>query len=263
MSAEVGIFVENQRLKDALFAYIEKTNKTLSDAVNKTAKDIAFLAMSRDYTKESSMSDIERLGVTKKVDTFKSVRMADPIKGKASRLRVKTGSKWKNFAGVGTFKLANWIMKNQGLPPLGNTKKGIAGRGFGGKMQKSGKAGTIGQIAQNLIAARKRSIGFIRVGWSAAVKAFGGEPTRGDFGDATMRRLGGAIPSKKTINNIAEAVIFNRTGRYDIRYFPARKRPISGAILIGLPGLRKAIKDKTDDLINFVKSESKKNWKNR
>ena len=147
---EVGVFVQNQRLKDALYAYMDKTKKTLAQAVNRTAKDIAMHAMSRDYTKEASEVAIEQIGKREEVDVVKAIRITSGIGG-AKRIRVKTGSKWKSSPDRGTFKLANWIMKNQGLPPLGNTKQGIPGRGFGGKIQAKGQAGTIGRIARNLL----------------------------------------------------------------------------------------------------------------
>lgn len=252
---ETGVFLDNQKLKDALYAYVNVTKKTMAEAVNKTAKDIAMRAMSVEFTKEAKRTSIEQLGTTKNVDVFKKVKMADPIKGKSSYLRVKTGSKAKNFPNVGTFKLANWIMKNQGLPAIGHKKQGIPGRGFGG----SQSAGTIGQIAKRLIAGRIRSIGYIRIGWSAAVQAFGGNLTRGDFGPKTIKRLGGAIPAKPT-TDIAEATIFNRTGRYDIRYFPARKRIPAGVLKIATDGLRKAVADKTNDMILYVRRKMKENW---
>lgn len=251
---EAGVFLDNQRLKDGLYAYAEATKKTMAQAVNRTAKDIAMLAMSRNYTKEASDISIEQLGSRQEADIIKSIKISSGIGG-AKRIRFKAGSKWKSSPDVGTFKLVNWIMKNQGLPPLGNKKQGIPGRGFGG----SQSAGTIGQLSKRLIAARKRSIGFIRLGWSAAVKAFGGDLTRGDFGPLTIKRLGGAIPARPT-SDIAEATIFNRAGRYDIRYFPARKRVPSGAIKIATEGLRRAVAVKTNDLIQYVRDKMKENW---
>ena len=129
---EVGVFVQNQRLKDALYAYMDKTKKTLAQAVNRTAKDIAMHAMSRDYTKEASEVAIEQIGKREEVDVVKAIRITSGIGG-AKRIRVKTGSKWKSSPDRGTFKLANWIMKNQGLPPLGNTKQGIPAGALAGK----------------------------------------------------------------------------------------------------------------------------------
>ena len=256
-----GVFVQNQKLKDALYAYMNETKKTLAQAVNKTAKDIAMLAMSRDYTKEASQISIEQIGSRQETDVFKAIRITSGIGG-AKRLRFKAGSKWKSSPDRGTFKLANWIMKNQGLPPLGNTKQGIPGRGFGGKMQKSGSAGTIGRIAKNLIAARKYSIGFIRNGFAPAVAAFNGALTRGDYGPKAIRRLGGGIPAKP-ITDIAEATIINRAGRYDIRYHPAGKRTPSGAIKIASIGLSRAVQEKTMDLIDFVRSKMTSDWNKR
>ena len=257
---EVGVFVQNQRLKDALYAYMDETKKTLAQAVNRTAKDIAMLAMSREYTKEASLMAIEQIGKREEVDVFKGIRITSGIGG-AKRIRVKTGSKWKSSPDRGTFKLANWIMKNQGLPALGNTKQGIPGRGFGGKMQASGQSGTIGRIAKNLIAARKFSIGYIRNGFAPAVEAFNGALTRGDYGPKAIRRLGSGIPAKP-ITDTVEATIINRAGRYDIRYHPSLKRSPSGAIKIAAIGLQRAVEEKTNDLIEFVRSKMTSDWNN-
>lgn len=254
---ESGVFVENQKLKDALYAYIEATKKTVAVAVNKVSRDIAYLAMSREYTKEANAEQIETSIASRVLtDVNKSVPMGDPVKGRGGKLKVKIGSKWKAAPVVGTFKLANWIMKNQGLPAIGHKKQGIPGRGFGGIQS----GGTIYQISKRLIAARKRSIGYIRIGWSVAVKAFDGALSKGDFGEATIKRLGGAIPAKG-ITDIAEATLINRTGRYDIRYHPAKKRSPSGAVKIATDGLRKAVAAKTADLIQFVKSKMIEDWK--
>lgn len=255
---EAGVFVQNQRLKDALYAYMDETKKTLAVAVNRTAKDIAMHAMSRDYTKEASQVAIEQIGNRQEVDVFKSIKISSGAGG-ARRLRFKAGSKWKSSPDVGTFKLANWILKRQGLPSLGNTKQGIPGRGFGGKMQAKGQSGTIGRIAKNLIAARKFSIGYIRNGFAPAVAAFNGALTRGDYGPKAIRRLGGGIPAKP-ITDIAEATIINRAGRYDIRIHPAQKRTPSGAIKIAAIGLQRAVEDKTKDLIDFVRSKMTSDW---
>lgn len=252
---ESGVFLDNQKLKDAIYAWTEASKKTIALAVNKTARDIAYLASSQSYTKQASDVAIEQLGSRQEVDVKKQFFVKSLEGGKTKRERLKVGTRWKASPDVGTFKLANWIMKNQGLPPLGKTKKGIPGRGFGGIQV----GGTIGQIAKRLLAARKRSIGFIRLGWIPAVQALGGATTRGDFGPKTIRRLGGAIPAKP-ISDIAEATIINRTGRYDIRYHPARKRVPSGAIKIATDGLRKAVAAKTKDLIDYVKSKMTSDW---
>ena len=82
---EVGVFVQNQRLKDALYAYMDKTKKTLAQAVNRTAKDIAMHAMSRDYTKEASEVAIEQIGKREEVDVVKAIRITSGIGG-AKRL---------------------------------------------------------------------------------------------------------------------------------------------------------------------------------
>jgi hypothetical protein len=38
-----------------------------------------------------------------------------------------------------------------------------------------------------------------------------------------------------------EGMIFNRAGDLDTRYYPVRKRAISGAVKVGIPGLKMAI----------------------
>jgi len=232
---------------------MDETKKTLAVAVNRTAKDIAMLAMSRDYTKEASQLAIEQIGNRQEVDVFKTIKISSGAGG-AKRLRFKAGSKWKSSPDIGTFKLANWIMKNQGLPPLGNTKIGIPGIGFG---KSSGKQGTIGRIAKNLVAARKRSVQFLGVGWAAAARVFGKRPSKGDFGDKTIARIGGGVKAQ-TDKAITEGVIFNNTGTRDIRYFPVGKRSPSGISKIGMPGLMAAMNEVLNDpkrgIIPYIKA---------
>jgi hypothetical protein len=63
---------------------------------------------------------------------------------------------------------------------------------------------------------------------------------RGDYSEKSIQRLGGGTLADNQKSPM-EGVIFNRAGDLDTRYYPVRKRAISGAAKIGLPGLQMAI----------------------
>lgn len=239
-------------------AWSAKSKIIIADAINNFIGDVALTASSQSYTKQASYGAIDQLGTRTEISSGKYKKVADES-GKTKRIRVGVTSKWKTSPDVGTFRLANWIMKNQGLPPLGNKKQGIPGRGFGGKMQKSGSAGTIYRISRNLIAARKLSVGFIRKGWWAAASAVGKKVESAD--SIALSRFGGG---KKVVENAGtfRASIYNNAGSYDIRYFPERPRSPSGAKKIGEEGLTRAVNDNIQRFYNFMQSRLRKEWKN-
>jgi len=239
-------------------AWSARSKIVIADAINNFIGDVALTASSEAYTKQASRGAIDQLGTRQEADINKSIKISSGIGG-AKRIRFKAGSKWKTSPDVGTFKLANWIMKNQGLPPLGNKKQGIPGRGFGGKMQKTGSSGTIYRISRNLIAARIFSIGFIRKGWWAAANAVGKKVRSAD--PVALSRFGGG---QKTVENAGtfRASIYNNAGSYDIRYSPERPRSPSGAKKIGEEGLTRAVNDNIQRFYKFMQSRLRKEWKN-
>lgn len=221
-------------------------------AINDRLGDIALTAIRTTYKSNAPKIEAE---LTRVVDAGPKYLIKRGLRagGGTFRRKIKTGLRDKRLDAP--IKLANWIMKNQGLPPLGNTKVGIPGMGFG---KSSGRPGTIGRIAKNLVAARKRSVQFLGIGWAAAAKIFGkgGKLRRGDFGEKTMQRIGGGIKAKDD-RAITEGIIFNNTGTRDIRYFPVKRRTPSGISKIGMPGLLAAMNEVLDDpkrgLIPYIK----------
>lgn len=252
-----GVFFNNDKFKKDLMEWSGKSKLIIANEINNFLGDVALTASSSKYTKEASAGAIDQLGSRVEVSSGKYQKVSDES-GKTKRVRVGVSSKWKTSPDVGTFKLANWIMKNQGLPPLGKTKTGIPGRGFRGQMQKSGKAGKIGQIARNLIAARKLSIGFIRKGWWAAANALGKKVMSAD--KIALSRFGGG---QKVVENAGtfRASIYNNAGAYDIRYFPERKRNPVGAKAIGEEGLTRAISEVIGRFYKRMEQGLRKEWR--
>lgn len=240
-----------QRLRDALQDYSTISRKSMGQAINNALGDIALTAIRTTYKTTPSKIEAE---LTRVVDSGPKYLIKRGLRagGGTFRRKIKTGLRQKSLDAP--LKLANWIMKNQGLPPLGNTKIGIPGMGFG---KSSGKQGTIGRIAKNLVAARKRSVQFLGIGWAAAARVFGKRPSKGDFGDKTIARIGGGIKAQ-TDKAITEGVIFNNTGTRDIRYFPVGKRSPSGISKIGMPGLMDAMNEVLNDpkrgIIPYIKA---------
>jgi len=241
-----------QRLRDALQDYAVISRKSMGQAINNALGDIAMTAIRTTYKSNAPKIEAELTRVIDKGPSYiyktgikyggkKGERpeqlMTKSGKPKIFKRAIKTGLRSKGLEAP--YRLANWILKNQGLAPLGKTKVGIAGQGFG---KSSGGQGTIGRHARNLIAARKRSVQFLAVGWAAAAKIFGKRPSKGDFGEKTIQRLGGGNKAQEN-KAITEGVIFNNTGKNDIRYFPVRKRTPSGISKIGMPGLISAMNE--------------------
>lgn len=244
--------LNSQRIRDALQDYSIISRKSMGKAINNALGDIALTAIRTTY--KSNAPKIEA-DLTRVVDRGPSYIYKTGIKyggkrgakpeqlfskgGKAKIFKraIKTGLRSKGLEAP--YRLANWILKNQGLPPLGKTKIGIAGQGFG---KSSGEQGTIGRHARNLVAARKRSVQFLAIGWAAAAKIFGKRPSKGDFGEETIKRIGGGNKAQEN-KSITEGIIFNNTGKNDIRYFPVKRRTPSGISKIGMPGLLAAMNE--------------------
>lgn len=246
-----------QRLRDALQDYSTISRKSMGQAINNALGDIALTAIRTTYKTTASKIDAELGRVvttsTRVTETRRGYKAAAMRKDKNGnwympewKRKIKTSRfKKKVFATEGTYKLANWIIKNQGFPPLGNTKVGKAGAGFG---KRSNKTGTIGQLAQNLLAARKRSVGFLAIGWAAAARLFGkgSKLRKGDFGDKTIQRIGGGVKAQED-RALVEGIIFNNTGMRDIRYKEKPPRVPSGISKIGMPGLMSAMNEVLND----------------
>jgi len=264
----VPIEANFKEFKSTLQDYVRKSRKDTAKALNEKLGDVAMRAIKTTYSSNTAkiMSELERI-----VDTGPKYIVKTGLRagGGTFRRRIKTGLRKKQAQSyVGTYRLVNWLLRRQGFSPLGNTKVGGPGeRGFGGK------TGTIGQLARRLVAGRKRSVNFIRNGWAAAAMAFGKRPqvfSRGDYGDAALKRLGGGTPADDK-SMVMEGMIFNRAGSRDIRYHPPLevpmvgkgRKPISGALAVGKPGLARAVNDVIKDMAIYIAGLHKKNWSKR
>ena len=252
-----GVIFKDEKFKKDLMAWSQQSKIILANAINNFIGDVALTASEADYTKESSVGAIDQLQTKTEVDVSKYLKVNSSVSGK-KRIKIKIGSRWKGSPDVGTFRLTNWLLKNHGLPPLGNKKQGLAPqRGFRG-MSKDKQSGTIFRLSRNLLAARKLSIGFIRKGWWAAASAVGKQIKAAD--PIALTRFGGG---EKVVENAGtfRASIYNNAGSYDIRYNPARPRGKSGAKEIGEAGLTRAVNDNIQKFYKFMESRLRKEWK--
>jgi len=220
--------------------FSKETRRNMAKVINNQLGNVAVEAIGTTYRTNTAQiaSELQRVEgkvVTKKV--FKPLGLTKSGKVKKRKIgEYVVGYKAKSVSYAGTYRLVNWLLKNRGLPTLGKTKKGTGGLGMGNT------PGTIGALARRLVAGRKRSVNYIRNGWAAAAAVFGkrAKLTRGDYSIEAIKRLGGgelADGSKPYM----EGMIFNRAGGLDTKYFPVRKRAISGAVKVGIPGLKMAI----------------------
>jgi len=220
--------------------FSKETRRNMAKVINNQLGNVAVEAIGTTYRTNTAQiaSELQRVEgkvVTKKV--FKPFGLTKSGKIKKRKIgEYVVGYKAKSVSYAGTYKLVNWLLKNRGLPTLGKTKQGTGGLGMGNT------PGTIGALARRLVAGRKRSVNYIRNGWAAAAAVFGkrAKLTRGDYSPEAIKRLGGgelADGSKPYM----EGMIFNRAGDLDTRYYPVRKRAISGAVKVGVPGLKMAI----------------------
>jgi len=229
----------------------------MADVINSKLGDVAVTAIGTTYSTTAAQiaSELQRVEgniVTKKV--FKPFGLTKTGKIKKRKIgEYAVGYKAKSVSYAGTYKLVNWLLKNRGLPTLGKTKEGVGGLGMGG-----GKPGTIGALARRLVAGRKRSVNYIRNGWAAAADVFGkrGNLTRGDYSKEAIKRLGGGTKADSQKVQI-EGIIFNRAGSLDTKYYPVRKRAISGAAKVGMPGLIMAIDKVMKDMNVFLARKNK------
>ena len=237
--------------------YQKASKKNMADVINQKLGDVAVTAIGTTYRTNAAQiaSELQRVEgqvVTKKV--FKPFGLTKSGKVKKRKIgEYAVGYKAKSVSYAGTYKLVNWLLKNRGLATLGKTKVGVGGLGMGG-----GKPGTIGALARRLVAGRKRSVNYIRNGWAAAAAVFGKRAslTRGDYSQEAIKRLGGGSKADSKKSQM-EGIIFNRAGDLDTRYYPVRKRAVSGAVKVGMPGLKMAIDKVMKDMNVYLARKDK------
>ena len=236
--------------------YQKESRKNMAKVINDKLGDVAVTAIGTTYRTNAAQIASELQRVVGKVVTQKVFKPVGFTKsGKIKKRKIgefAVGYKAQAQSYVGTYKLVNWLLKNRGLPTLGKTKLGVGGLGMGTK------PGTIGALARRLVAGRKRSINYIRNGWAAAASVFGktGGLVRGDYSKEAIMRLGGGTKADEKQAQI-EGVIFNRAGDKDTRYYPPRKRAISGAAKVGMPGLELAISKVMRDMDKYLARKNK------
>ena len=236
--------------------YQQASKKNMADVINQKLGDVAVTAIGTTYrtTAAQIASELQRVEgrvVTKKV--FKPLGFTKTGKIKKRKIgeyAVRYKAKSVNYAG--TYKLVNWLLKNRGLATLGKTKQGTGGLGMGTE------PGTIGALARRLVAGRKGSVNYIRNGWAAAAAVFGKRTklTRGDYSLEAIKRLGGGTKAESDKVRM-EGIIFNRAGDLDTKYYPVRKRAVSGAAKVGMPGLIMAIDKVMKDMNVFLARKNK------
>jgi len=235
--------------------YQSVSRKNMADVINSKLGDVAITAIGTTHRTNSAQiaSELERV-----VSSVKSKGIYKPIgvgkNGKIIKRKIGVTKKFfaRNESYVGTYKLVNWLLKNRGLATLGKTKIGVGGLGMGGKPT------TIGRLARRLVAGRKRSVNYIRNGWAAAASVFGKKAslTRGDYSKQAIMRLGGGTKADNK-KALMEGIIFNRAGDKDTRFYPVRKRAISGAVKIGGPGLAEAVQKVMKDMNVYLGRKNK------
>ena len=236
--------------------FSKETRRNMAKVINNQLGNVAVTAIGTTYrtTAAQIASELQRVEgrvVTKKV--FKPLGFTKTGKIKKRKIgeyAVRYKAKSVNYAG--TYKLVNWLLKNRGLATLGKTKQGTGGLGMGTE------PGTIGALARRLVAGRKGSVNYIRNGWAAAAAVFGKRTklTRGDYSLEAIKRLGGGTKAESDKVRM-EGIIFNRAGDLDTKYYPVRKRAVSGAAKVGMPGLIMAIDKVMKDMNVFLARKNK------
>jgi len=228
----------------------------MADVINSKLGDVAVKAIGTTYRTSAAQiaSELERIvSSTKTKGVYKPLGIGKNGKIIKRKIGVKKIFSSRNESYVGTYKLVNWLLKKRNLPTLGKTKIGLGGLGMGGK------ATNIGHLARRLVAGRKRSVNYIRNGWAAAASVFGKKAalTRGDYSKEAIKRLGGGSKADNK-NALMEGIIFNRAGDLDTRFYPVRKRAVSGAVKIGGSGLAEAVQKVMKDMNVYLARQNKK-----
>jgi hypothetical protein len=227
----------------------------MADVINSKLGDVAVRAIGTTYRTSSAQIASELENIVSSVKTkgiYKPVGLTKSGKIKKRKIGETKKFSARNESYAGTYRLVNWLLKNRGLATLGKTKIGVGGLGMGGKPT------TIGHLARRLVAGRKRSVNYIRNGWAAAASVFGkgAALTRGDYSKEAIKRLGGGKKADDK-NALMEGIIFNRAGDLDTRFYPVRKRAISGAVKIGGPGLAEAVQLVMKDMNVYLARKNK------
>ena len=232
-------FVElfrNDNFKRAIEAYRIASRKTIAEVINKQAINVVYTASAETPPQTDKNTAAKRIEM--------KLRLLPITKDNGRR-------RYGDTRLVGALKLMNWQRKNLGLVTVGNgafakTKSGNISkkRLRQGRLTEGG--GRLNRFADGkllkFIKARANSTKFIALGWAAAAAALGKPFTRsrtGDFDEATLARLGGAIKAVPSINPFA--LIINRAGSRDIRFKGRPQRMISGAVKVGTDALKRAI----------------------
>jgi hypothetical protein len=244
------------RFVHKLQEYQKASRKNMAQVINDKLGDVAVTAIGTTYRTNAAqiVSELQRVeGKVVKKGVYKAVGLTKSGKIKKRKLGEKVvGYKASSVNYAGTYKLVNWLLKNRGLPTLGKTKLGVGGLGMGTK------PGTIGALARRLVAGRKNSVNYIRNGWAAAAAVFGKRAnlTRGDYSKEAIKRLGGGEKADG-LKSQMEAYIFNRAGDLDTRSYPPKKRAVSGAVKVGMPGLKMAIEKVMKDMAVYLARKNK------
>jgi hypothetical protein len=256
--------LNHQKFKDSIMTYAKIARKDVADVMNDKMGSVALRAVGTTRSTNTSKisADLERVvKLSKPVYVKKQgMKAMSARKGKVqlwTRKIKTTKSVSQSQSYEGTYRLANWILKNQGLATLGKTKRGIGGAGFGSK------EGTIADLAKALVASRKRSVNFIRQGWLVAAKYFG-------KGSGKSNASGGGKKATPVTSNM-QAMIFNGAVQTDNRYYPIPKlpnvgkgrKPISGAKAIGEPGLKEAVELELGNMAAYMGPRMHRLWETR
>ncbi|NBW13297.1 MAG: hypothetical protein EBR82_35345 [Caulobacteraceae bacterium] len=256
--------LNHQKFKDSIMSYAKIARKEVADVMNDKMGSVALRAVGTTRSTNTSKisADLERVvKLSKPVYVKKQGLKAMSARNGKVHLwtrKIKSGAiKHQAQLYEGTYRLTNWILKNQGLPTLGKTKRGIGGAGFGSK------EGTIADLAKALVASRKRSVNFIRQGWLVAARYFG-------KGSGKSNASGGGKKATPNTSNM-EAMIFNGAVQTDNRYFPIKKlpnvgkgrKPVSGAKAIGEAGLKQAIELELANMAAYIKPRMYRLWETR
>ena len=237
--------------------------KTNMDAVIKAIEDYkSVVRIDADAATRKKMADIAFRASKNTPFTSKEI-----IRSEISNLPItKDGGRkrYGNTQYVGQYKLINWVRKNKGLNPLGNSKfrrvkvgdktrkvKNLVrakGQSMSGSNFMDGKY-------KKFIQGRIRSIKFLRAAWGLAAAFFSKGFTRGDFGPETLSRFSGKAYGGGKITPInkdqTEYSMFNGAGQFDTRYNPVRERSAQDqerAAKILEEGLNKGFQEVIDDI---------------
>lgn len=273
-----GIISNIPQLQQALRNYVRVRNQSTFLSVREKMANIAFKAA--QYTEFSPPQNIRN-----------SISLA-PNKG-------DTRSRSGGGAFIGQYKIINWERKLKGLPPLGNTSRptiGVKTRksikkdfGLGAQPYKTTTLKIIpirgtrtgdkfmdGKY-KSFLQARARGSKWLRIGWAVAAKALGKPFSRGDFGEATIKRLegkayGGGAVIKQMGDGKNEFTIWNGVGVFDHRYRKGKMKDFAGALPIRPQsdiqrarmrqeaGLKRGVTEEIKSMIQLVAQRTSQLW---